>query len=56
NSRARLNLVNSNAWLNLAGGDTSPIEYRLDFPLISPLATIKDITVNQQVVCRGRKP
>jgi hypothetical protein len=37
-------------------GEQYFILYKLDFPVRSPLPTIKSITVNSQVICRGNKP
>ncbi|PSN37055.1 hypothetical protein C0J52_20888 [Blattella germanica] len=34
----------------------NPVQYRLDFPSSVPLPLIKDIVINENVVCRGNKP
>ncbi|KDR22461.1 serine protease gd-like isoform X2 [Zootermopsis nevadensis] len=52
----KLELVDKNLWSKLFAGARGPVLYRLDFPVTSPLPTIKSITVNQQVICRGQKP
>ncbi|XP_069683971.1 serine protease gd-like [Periplaneta americana] len=53
---SNLKLVDRNAWSKLAAGDRNPVLYRLDFPLPSPLPTIKRIIVNGDVICRGSRP
>ncbi|XP_023713323.1 serine protease gd isoform X2 [Cryptotermes secundus] len=54
--RSKLELIDKNAWQKLAAGDRNSILYRLEFPLQSPLPTIKSITVNGNIICRGGRP
>jgi hypothetical protein len=48
--------VDRDMWRKLYAGSVEPVLYRLDFPVSSPLPTIKSITVNQNVICRGTRP
>jgi hypothetical protein len=54
----RLELVNdlNKEWNRMRTGERYFIEYRLDFPVQSPLPTVKSIIVNNQQICRGSKP
>jgi len=54
----RLELVNgvNQEWQRMRTGEQYFIQYRLDFPLQSPLPTIKSITVNNQQICQGSEP
>ena len=56
NSPIKLELTDRDMWRKLAAGSRDPVVYRLDFPVTSPLPTIKSITVNQNVICSGTKP
>jgi hypothetical protein len=56
NRRTKLELVDKDVWRKMAAGARGPVLYQLDFPLQSPLPTIKSITVNQEVICRGQRP
>jgi hypothetical protein len=56
NSRTKLEPVDKNVWSKLAAGSMDPVLYRLDFPVSSPLPTIKSITVNGDVICTGTRP
>uniref|UniRef100_A0A1V1FKK2 Putative serine protease 30 n=1 Tax=Reticulitermes speratus TaxID=60591 RepID=A0A1V1FKK2_9NEOP len=55
-SPTKLEPVDRDMWSKLAAGSRDPVLYRLDFPVSSPLPTIKSIVVNQNVICRGTKP
>jgi hypothetical protein len=55
NSHTKLEPEDTDMWRKLASGSMDPILYRLDFPVSSPLPTVKSITVNQVVICRGTK-
>jgi hypothetical protein len=55
-SPTKLEPVDKDMWSKLAAGSRDPVFYRLDFPVSSPLPTIKSITVNQNVICTGPKP
>jgi hypothetical protein len=55
NSNTKLEPEDTDTWRKLAAGSRDPVLYRLDFPVSSPLPTIKSITVNQIVICRGTK-
>jgi hypothetical protein len=48
--------VDRDMWRKLYAGSKDPVLYRLDFPVISPMPTIKSITVNQNVICTGTRP
>ena len=54
----RLELVNglNQERQRMRTGEQYFIQYRLDFPMQSPLPTVKSITVNNQQICRGSKP
>jgi hypothetical protein len=54
----RLDLVNSlnKEWERMRTGEQYSIQYRLDFPVRSPVPTVKSIIVNNQQICRGSKP
>ena len=56
NSPTKVEPVDRDMWKKLYAGSTDPVLYRLDFPVSSPLPTIKSITVNQNVICRGTSP
>jgi len=56
NSPTKVEPVDKDMWKKLAAGSRDPVLYRLDFPVSSPLPTIKSITVNQNVICRGSRP
>jgi hypothetical protein len=56
NSTIKLEPVDEDVWRKLAAGSMDPVLYRLDFPVSSPLPKIKSITVNKNVICRGKKP
>jgi hypothetical protein len=56
NSTATLGAVDSDMWSKLAAGSMDPVLYLLDFPVLSPLPTIKSITVNGNVICNGTRP
>ena len=56
NSPIKLELTDRDMWRKLAAGSRDPVVYRLDFPVTSPLPTIKSITVNQNVICSGPRP
>jgi hypothetical protein len=58
NTKGGLELVNNlnKEWERMRTGEQYFILYRLNFPVRSPLPTIKSITVNNQVICRGNKP
>ena len=53
NSNTKLEPEDTDIKKKLAAGSKDPVLYRLDFPVSSPLPTIKSITVNQVVICRG---
>jgi hypothetical protein len=53
NSHTKLEPEDTNMGRKLAAGSGDPVLYRLDFPVSSPLPTIKSITVNQIIICRG---
>jgi hypothetical protein len=55
-STAKLEPVDADAQRKLAAGSMDPVLYRLDFPVSSPLPTIKSITVNGDVICTGARP
>jgi hypothetical protein len=54
----RLGLVNDlgQEWRRMRTGEQYSVRYRVDFPVQSPLPTVKSITVNNQLICRGSKP
>ena len=54
----RLELVNglNQERQRMRTGEQYFIQYRLDFPMQSPLPTVKSITVNRKQICRGSKP
>ena len=56
NSPTKVEPVDRDMWRKLAAGSRDSVLYRLDFPVSSPLPTIKSITVNQNVICRGNRP
>ena len=56
NSPTKMEPVDTDMWDKLYAGSMDPVLYRLDFPVSSPLPTIKSITVNQIVICRGTRP
>jgi hypothetical protein len=56
NSPTKLKPVDRDVWRKMAAGSMDPVLYRLDFPVSSPLPTIKSITVNQNVICTGTRP
>ena len=56
NSPTKMEPVDTDMWDKLYAGSMDPVLYRLDFPVSSPLPTIKSITVNQNVICRGTRP
>jgi hypothetical protein len=43
-------------WDRMRTGEQFNIQYRLDFPVQSPLPTVKSITANNQQICQGSKP
>lgn len=57
-TKGHLDLVNNlnEEWERMRTGEQYFILYSLNFPVKSPLPTIKSITVNNQVICRGNKP
>jgi hypothetical protein len=56
--KGRLELVNNlnEEWKRMRTGEQYFILYKLDFPVRSPLPTVKSIIVNNQVICKGNKP
>jgi hypothetical protein len=56
NSPTKLEPADRDMWRKLAAGSRDPVLYRLDFPVSSPLPTIKSITVNKNVICSGTRP
>ena len=56
NSPTKVEPVDRDMGRKLAAGSRDPVLYRLDFPVSSPLPTIKSITVNKNVICRGARP
>jgi hypothetical protein len=55
NSTTKLEPVDSDVWRKLAAGSMDSVLYRLDFPVSSPLPTIKSITVNGNVICKDTR-
>jgi hypothetical protein len=58
NEKGRLELVNNlnEEWERMRTGEQYSILYRLNFPVRSPVPTVKSIIVNNQLICRGNKP
>jgi hypothetical protein len=55
-SPIKLEPVDGDVCIKLAAGSEDPVLYRLDFPVSSLLPTIKSITLNENVICRGTRP
>jgi hypothetical protein len=53
-----LKLVNSlnEEWNRMLTGEQYSVQYKVDFPVQTPLPTIKSITVNNKQICSGGRP
>jgi hypothetical protein len=56
NIDTKLEPEDTDTWMKLEAGSVDSVLYRIDFPVSSSPPTIKSITVNQNVICRGTRP